>query len=249
MRHSQNQKEWEKNADCYSVPHLRKVHIRMPAVLKMLGKITGKRVVDLGCGDGYYSRIIARRGAKVTAVDFSDDSISLAKRAEEKERLGIAYHKSDIAHMPFLGSEFFDIALAELVFSTIPTQRKYAQVVKEVKRILMPGGIIVVTKGHPVNFFRPHKSRFYETSNQRKNYFDSLARQDVKMNIVGRTTRFTDYHRTLEDLLWPWLKNGFVVDGIGEPKPTKSSAEKYPEHLADGLVAPFYIVFRFRKEN
>lgn len=246
---SQIQKEWEKNAACYSIPHLRKVYIRMPAVLKMLGKIAGKRVVDLGCGDGYYSRIMARRGAKVTAVDFSDDSISLAKRAEEKELLGIAYHRSDIARMPFLGSEFFDIALAELVFSTIPTQKKYAQVVKEVRRILKPGGIIVVTKGHPVNFFRPNKSRFYKTSNQRKNYFDSLARQDVRMNIAGRIARFTDYHRTLEDLLWPWLKNGFVINGIGEPKPTKSSANKYPEHLADGLVAPFYIVFRLRKEN
>lgn len=186
MRHSQNQKEWEKNADCYSVPHLRKVYIRMPAVLKMLGEIAGKRVIDLGCGDGYYSRIMARRGAKVTAVDFSDDSINLAKGAEEKERLGITYHRSDIARMPFLGSELFDIALAELVFSTISTQRKYAQAVKEVRRILAPGGVTVITKGHPVNFFRPHKSRFYETSNQRKNYFDSLARQDVRMNIAGR---------------------------------------------------------------
>jgi ubiquinone/menaquinone biosynthesis C-methylase UbiE len=250
MQKSKNQKEWEKIAERYSIPHIRKVYIRKPSVLKILGDIKGQRIVDLGCGDGYYSRILAGRGAKVIGVDFSKDSIELAKRRETKEKLGIKYYKADISYLPFLKKDYFDIALAEMVIVTIPSQKKYENVVKEVKRILKSKGKIIISKGHPVNFFRRNKSKPYKVTYSKKiSYFDSLAQQNVEINIAGKKVRFTDYHRTLEKFLRPWLKNDFLIEDIDEPKPTKLSVKKFSEHLSAGLIAPFYIIFRLQNNK
>ncbi len=139
MNKTSLKKEWGNAALRYSTPHIRKEYIRRPAILKILGKIKNKKIIDLGCGDGYYSRILAKKGAKVIGVDFSYQSIKLAKFQEEKENLGIDYYKSDISKLNFLKNSSFDIALAEMVLVTIPTQNKYIKVVKETYKILKKG--------------------------------------------------------------------------------------------------------------
>ena len=55
-----------------------------PATFKLIGDVRGRLVLDLACGEGYNTRILARKGAKVTGVDFSEKLIELAKREESK---------------------------------------------------------------------------------------------------------------------------------------------------------------------
>ena len=63
----------------------------LPAFLGFIGDIHGKKVLDVGCGEGYNSRIFARQGAKVVGVDISKEMIQLAQEEEKKTKLGIQY--------------------------------------------------------------------------------------------------------------------------------------------------------------
>jgi len=60
-----------------------------PATFKLIGDVRGRLVLDLACGEGYNTKILARKGAKVTGVDFSEKLVGLTKREEAKQKLGI----------------------------------------------------------------------------------------------------------------------------------------------------------------
>jgi SAM-dependent methyltransferase len=61
-----------------------------PATLRMVGNVKGKQLLDLSCGEGYNTRILAKKGARVIGVDFSKEMIKLAREREKRDRLGIA---------------------------------------------------------------------------------------------------------------------------------------------------------------
>src|SRR5438876_1683359 len=79
--------EWVTHAD---VNDYRNV-LLIPHTFAILGEVTGKRVLDVGCGEGGYARMLASKGAYVTGVDGSDRLIEIAKRRAEKENLSIVY--------------------------------------------------------------------------------------------------------------------------------------------------------------
>ena len=66
-------------------------YVNNPAVFELLGDVQGSRVLDLACGEGYNSRILAKKGAIVVGVDFSPTMLRAAARTERGERLGIEY--------------------------------------------------------------------------------------------------------------------------------------------------------------
>jgi len=70
-----------------------------PAALKMVGNVKGKQLLDLACGEGYNTRILAKKGARVIGVDFSKEMIKLARERERRDRLGIRYYVSDAADL------------------------------------------------------------------------------------------------------------------------------------------------------
>ena len=65
-------------------------------LMRLIGNPTGKKVIDIACGDGFYTRMIRQRGAaKVTGVDLSEKMIGLAQASEAQEPLGIDYIVED----------------------------------------------------------------------------------------------------------------------------------------------------------
>ena len=62
-----------------------------PAFLAFIGDLRGRRVLDMGCGEGYNTRILARRGASMTGIDLSERMIALAHDEERRQPLGIEY--------------------------------------------------------------------------------------------------------------------------------------------------------------
>jgi SAM-dependent methyltransferase len=80
-------------------------------LLAALPDLTGREVLDVGAGSGFYSRMFARRGAKrVVGVDASAGMIARAREIEERERLGIGYEVCDAADLAVLGE--FDVVTA-----------------------------------------------------------------------------------------------------------------------------------------
>ena len=98
-------------ADIEKTIHFYRENMEFPSFLRALGPVQGKRVLDVGCGDGRYARMVAQRGAEhVVGTDSSGEMIRLAEAAEAEQPLGIQYHVHDMATMPTLGS--FDLVIA-----------------------------------------------------------------------------------------------------------------------------------------
>src|SRR5262245_53529965 len=73
-----------------------RAHIERYRLLRLVGDLSGKSVIDLACGEGYYTRELRRMGAaRVVGVDLSQEMISLAKAEETQSPLGIEYCVGD----------------------------------------------------------------------------------------------------------------------------------------------------------
>ena len=98
-----------------------KEHLLNDVMLRMLGDVSGKRVLDAGCGHGYFSRLLAARGAQVVGVEPATSLFDYAVEAEARERQGIRYVKEDLSTLSDLGH--FDAVVASMVFIAIPEWR------------------------------------------------------------------------------------------------------------------------------
>jgi 2-polyprenyl-3-methyl-5-hydroxy-6-metoxy-1,4-benzoquinol methylase len=95
-----------------------------PATFKLIGDVRDRRALDLACGEGYNTRILARKGAKVTGVDFSQKLIDLAKREEDKEKLEICYCVADASDLKELSSNHFDLVACFMSLQDIEKLQK-----------------------------------------------------------------------------------------------------------------------------
>jgi len=110
-----------------------------PTVLGGLGDVTGLRVLDLGCGTGYYSRLIRNRAAaEVVGVDISPEMIDQAAEREKASPLGITYHVMDARDVPVLG--IFDIVNVVYTFCYAPDEEVLVGMVESARRNLKQGG-------------------------------------------------------------------------------------------------------------
>ena len=76
-------------------------------MMQLLGDVNGKRVLDLGSGNGYLCRKLARAGAIMTGVELSEGPLKIAISRENEDKLGITYHRGSIATMDFLADASF----------------------------------------------------------------------------------------------------------------------------------------------
>ena len=125
-----------------------RAYIERHSLLKLLGKVRGKSILDLACGEGFYSRLLRERGAtRVVGVDLSSGMIGLAITAEKESPLGIEYRVSDA--MAYQSDERFDIVTAAYLLNYADTEEKLAAMCRTVARSLKPGGRFVTVNNNP----------------------------------------------------------------------------------------------------
>lgn len=226
-----------------------------PAMFALLGDICGKKILDLGCGEGYNSRIMARKGAKVIGVDFSKKMIAFAVELEKKERLGIDYYVLDACNLHIFKNNTFDIVVCFMTFQDI---ENYRDAIKEIYRVLRKHGCFVFSIPHPCFEIRTLGDKIvggweYKKGTKDKTtenalyykvdrYFDT--HRDIvpwKMERLTQHFETTAFHRTLTDYADALYKAGFMISKLNEPKPTKRGLTKYPE-LKKILRIPHSIV-------
>ena len=120
-----------------------------PAVLEMCRPWERLRVLDLGCGEGYCARKL-RQGAagEVLGIDVSSGMIEAARREETRQPLGIRYEVGDATDLRQLPDASFDRVLAMFLFNYLTTDATTA-CMREVARVLAPGGRFVFAVPHP----------------------------------------------------------------------------------------------------
>lgn len=125
-----------------------RTYIEQYTFLELLGDVRGKSVLDLACGEGYYSRLIKTQGAsRVVGLDVSSGMIELARASEEESALGVEYLVGDA--MTFASEEQFDIVTAAYLLNYARTEEELETMCRTVGRALKPGGRFVTVNNNP----------------------------------------------------------------------------------------------------
>jgi SAM-dependent methyltransferase len=134
-----------------------------PRVLELLGELTGSRVLDLGCGEGYVARELRRRGAaRVHGFDISAEMVTLATAATAPDaRDALLFETADLGRPLDVPDNSFDRAVAVFLFNYL-TCDETASVLETVRRAVVAGGRFVFTVPHPaLGWIRPNTYPFF----------------------------------------------------------------------------------------
>ena len=127
-----------------------RAHVEAHVFFKMLVNPQGLSVLDLACGEGYYSRMIRRRGAaKVVGADISGELIALAREQEAQEPLGIEYIHAEAEDLGVVGE--FDVVTAAYLLNCALTRGHLEAMCRTIAANLRPGGCFVAINSN----FRP----------------------------------------------------------------------------------------------
>ena len=219
-------------------------------MLHLLGDVGGLRVLDIGSGNGYLCRKLARAGAAMTGVELSDRFFEMATGREAEDKLGITYHHGSVAEMGFLPDSYFDKAVSNYVLMDV---LDYTNALTEVSRVLQPGGRFVVVLSHPsIHSFRSGWVRPAPDSPRRDEsagwLTDLYFRRGPLLVQWGDFDPVLSFHRPLRDYWEAFAEAGFTVDGFEEPSITERGRRELPvawvEHVSR---IPYSCIFRLIK--
>jgi toxoflavin synthase len=124
-----------KRAECYTV-------------FRMTGPLAGKRVLDLACGFGFYTRLLKQQGAaQVLGVDISPEMVRLARAQEQTEPLGVTYQVCDATALPPLGA--FDLVTAIYLLNYATSKDELLGMCRSAYENLVPDGCFVAYTANP----------------------------------------------------------------------------------------------------
>ena len=125
-------------------------HVERHTLFGMLGNVRGTRILDLACGDGFYTRMLKEAGASsVTGVDISEEMIRLAEESERRRPLGCAYVQADAAG--FVPDEPVDLVVAAFLLNYAKDRAELVRLCRACLDALRPGGRFVSMNDNPLN--------------------------------------------------------------------------------------------------
>jgi SAM-dependent methyltransferase len=187
-----------------------------PAILDLAGDVAGRRILDAGCGAGTVSVALRDRGAIVAGFDRSTKMVELAR-----QRLGddADLRAADITRpLPYADAAFDDV-VAALVLHYL---EDWTAPLAELRRVLRPGGRLIVVVNHPVILKMVHReSDYFATSKWSDEYI-----------FNGRKAVLTYWHRPLHAMTDAFTAAGFRTAVISEPHPAPEARKLFPDELA-----------------
>ncbi|HHV97569.1 MAG TPA: class I SAM-dependent methyltransferase [Clostridiaceae bacterium] len=210
-----------------------------PVMLDACGNVEGLSILDCGCGEGRFCRMLVERGAKyVLGLDLCKRMIEAAQELQSGRD---EYRVHDVQDLGFIEDETFDIVVSYLNQCDLPDFKANN---KEVFRVLKRGGKFIIANLHPM---RSAIGSWYRNDKGEKlhvildNYFDESERHWKMLGV-----EFTNFHRTLSTYLNNFIETGFIVKKIIEPTVTADKLKEYPD-LDDELRVPNFIVYVLEK--
>lgn len=187
-----------------------------PAIVDLAGDVAGRRILDAGCGAGPVSVALRDRGAVVSGFDRSAKMVELAR-----QRLGddVDLRVADITGPLPYPDGAFDDAVAALVLHYL---EDWTAPLAELRRVLKPGGRLIVVVNHPILLKMVHR----ETD-----YFATTKWSD-EYNFNGQKAVLTYWHRPLHAMTDAFTAAGFRTAVISEPPPAPEAHELFPDEMA-----------------
>ena len=185
--------------DVNPLPALEEPHVR-----EALGDVGGCDIVDLGCGTGRHTEWLARAGARVTAVDFSQKMLERARRKVSAAEVHFVLHD---LHDPLpLENASFDAVVSGLVLEHLRDPDGFF---REARRVLRPRGRAVVSAMHPAMFLRDSRARFTDPD-------------------TGQVVAPGSLPHRLGDFVMAAVRAGFTLDGVDEYAPDAEFVMRFP---------------------
>jgi SAM-dependent methyltransferase len=209
-------------------------HYERPYMLRHLPDLTGKTVLDLGCGTGFYSHFALGKGARVISVDASERMIEHTNlRCGGKNEFFV----HDLAEpFFFVGDSSVDVVICSLVFHYI---ERWDPVLAEIYRTLKPGGLCLVSTHHPVNDY---------VHSGESGYFETRMIEDLWRGFSPPIT-VKYFVRPLSEYLRPFLHSDFTIRKIDEPMPTPELEQSEPGMYDRLSERPTFLFFVLEKEG
>ena len=178
---------------------------------RLLGDVRGLRVLALGCGAAAGARWLVTQGAEVVALDLSAGMLRHAREAADRSGVRVPLVQADALALPFAAGAFDVVCTA---FGAVPFVADSAAVMREVARVLRPGGSWVFSITHPMRWV------FWDEPGEegltaRNSYFD--RRPYVEQGADG-VPGYVEQHRTLGDRIRELVAAGFVLRDLIEPE-------------------------------
>ncbi|MFI6101373.1 class I SAM-dependent methyltransferase [Lentzea sp. NPDC051213] len=187
-----------------------------PAILRLAGDVTAKRVLELGCAAGVLTEHLADRGADVFALDREPRLVDIARhRLGNRARVEVADLEQPLDLVPTAG---VDVVTASLVLHYL---EDWAPLLAELHRCLVPGGALVFSIHHPITGWALSDQSDYhrvELVSETWDWDGQLVTADL-------------YRRPLSAIFGELRQAGFAVDVVDEPRPDLDVAPQMFEVL------------------
>lgn len=224
--------EWyDENVEQHGFQHW----LVVPVLLDLAGDVSGRRVCDLACGQGYVSRRLAERGAQVLGIDVSTRLLELAEERERRQPLGIEYRLGDVQDAAVLGDERLDGVVCNMGLIAIPN---LSATLTTIRSALDRHGWLVFSITHPC-FQAPGSEWFTDDEGRRGRkiyeYFDEVAWRSANPESVRG--RVDDYHRTLSTYINTLARHELFIEELVEPRGPTTDAQPAYDMVPPALVA------------
>jgi ubiquinone/menaquinone biosynthesis C-methylase UbiE len=227
---SANPNDYDSFAGAYAADNdvnLSNAYYERPAIMALAGEVAGRRILDAGCGSGSLAAALRERGAIMTGIDRSTGLLALARARLNPD---VPLHAADLgAPLPFPDAAFDDV-VASLVLHYL---RDWAATLRELRRVLRPGGRLIISTHHP---FMDHDlaggSDYFATYNITEEWAKG-----------GQTAVLSFWHRPLHAMTDALSAAGFRIGVISEPQPDPAARDLFPADFAIFATQPRFLFF------
>lgn len=209
-------------------------------ILDLFGDVRDKYILDAGCGQGYFSKILHDSGAKVIGLDDSKKLIDIAKSKNESLKFIRHNLKNDL---PFDNNKF-DVVLCNMVLMDFDP---IDSAIKEFSRVLKNNGELIFSIIHPIFSSGKASKTFFEkifikTPHYKISTYKTSERKDWRFYHLSGKTHI--YHRPIEYYAKQLSKNSFSIKELLEPTFSQKIASRENNFIKLCAEIPIFLVIK-----
>ena len=217
--------------------------IEVPALIKIIGDVKNKTILDIGCGFGDHAKKLSKQKyKKLIGFDISKEFV---KYANEENITNSMFYVGDMSKKLKHSNSSFDIVYSSLAIHYIKNLNKFF---KEVNRVLKKRGVFCFSTGHPIfTLLGQNKEKIIGVSKDKRKIYGNYFDDSQKYYNLGSLGEVKLCNHTFETLIKTGLNNGFELIDYKDAKPIKSSEKYDPRKYKLTNTLPSFILFKFKK--